>query len=640
MTRKAEAPFDKPSADIILRSADGVDFYVHTVILGLASTVFEDMFSLSHPGTACRDQKLPIVDITETSETLNCLLRLIYPNAKDPIFKDIVAVGSVLKAATKYQMDTIATKLKSSLSAFADPLGLYAIACCGELQMEQEAMQAAEEWAESSQYALADYTEGMDDIGAGCYFRALQFISAHRSGRALSTSFTFCHPSNATAAIRELATSEDPHELLTVPAPFDCFSTLSSDIVLQSSDGLDFYANKAIIVLASPKLAEELDKANQRNTSSDGFRVVSLTLDGQTLLRLLQLCYPMTCPKIDDWETLTDTLKLAAEYDMEWSIDDLKRRWLGHVESHPLQSYFLAMRHGWAEEAELAAQHAALSPVDTYVPEMEAVSASVYRHYLEYRQKWRKLISRSARKAFGYIPVPGTGDGLQESAFWNDQESEHSPGLERRLHAVWAMCRKDEWNFDVGDITMLVDDADNLIVKLSQKQPQKAAKSLNRKCKDYCLTYIHAMHRVDAGHGGQVNDVDGDEVDGIDEVIYPSDFNDSNYILDDNLHELLYDVYGDKSSEVSLNYVQIKSSPADVYSFSSCEDSEKSKEIRRKGKMVGVLTEVRVRLALAMLSRDSTQTIRKAIMKSFRKTNTPEEVLGNITFEDAILRLL
>ena len=42
--RKAASPFDKPSADVILRTSDFVDFYVHKVVLSLASAFFEDMF--------------------------------------------------------------------------------------------------------------------------------------------------------------------------------------------------------------------------------------------------------------------------------------------------------------------------------------------------------------------------------------------------------------------------------------------------------------------------------------------------------------------------------------------------------------------------------------------------------------------
>ena len=38
---------------------------------------------------------------------------------------------------------------------------------------------------------------------------------------------------------------------------------------------------------------------------------------------------------------------------------------------------------------------------------------------------------------------------------------------------------------------------------------------------------------ADSGHGGQTKDLDGDEADGFDEVIYPVDFKQAGHIVDD-----------------------------------------------------------------------------------------------------------
>ncbi len=42
------------------------------------------------------------------------------------------------------------------------------------------------------------------------------------------------------------------------------------------------------------------------------------------------------------------------------------------------------------------------------------------------------------------------------------------------------------------------------------------------------------------GHGGQTEDIDGDEEDGYDEVIYPVDFRTAGHIVDDEMHRILY----------------------------------------------------------------------------------------------------
>ena len=43
-----------------------------------------------------------------------------------------------------------------------------------------------------------------------------------------------------------------------------------------------------------------------------------------------------------------------------------------------------------------------------------------------------------------------------------------------------------------------------------------------------------------SGHGGQTKDLDGDEDDGYDEVIYPVDFRSAGHIVDDEMHRILY----------------------------------------------------------------------------------------------------
>ena len=41
------------------------------------------------------------------------------------------------------------------------------------------------------------------------------------------------------------------------------------------------------------------------------------------------------------------------------------------------------------------------------------------------------------------------------------------------------------------------------------------------------------------GHGGQTEDLDGDEDDGYDEVIYPVDFKTAGHIVDDDMHNIM-----------------------------------------------------------------------------------------------------
>jgi hypothetical protein len=108
----AAPPFDNPDkADLIIRSSDGIDFYVYKFLLALVSPVFEDMFHIAIPQTRNPDEDLPYIDVTESSTTLRDLLSFIDPRlgeAAISFWQDGVRrTYDVACAADKYQMDRI-----------------------------------------------------------------------------------------------------------------------------------------------------------------------------------------------------------------------------------------------------------------------------------------------------------------------------------------------------------------------------------------------------------------------------------------------------------------------------------------------------------------------------------------------------
>ena len=53
--RNAPAPFDDHAADLILRSSDDVDFRVHRLVLILASSTLQSLFTIPQPTSAAPD---------------------------------------------------------------------------------------------------------------------------------------------------------------------------------------------------------------------------------------------------------------------------------------------------------------------------------------------------------------------------------------------------------------------------------------------------------------------------------------------------------------------------------------------------------------------------------------------------------
>ncbi|OJA08966.1 hypothetical protein AZE42_06842 [Rhizopogon vesiculosus] len=127
----AQAPFNNPDCDIILRSCDGVNFCVFKLILSLASPMFKVMFTLPQTGLQSDDLSVPVIPVTETSTTMKSLLLLCYPTA-NPTFNSLADAKGVLEAARKYDMGGTLSRTRDLIMAqfpSADPLELYVLSC-------------------------------------------------------------------------------------------------------------------------------------------------------------------------------------------------------------------------------------------------------------------------------------------------------------------------------------------------------------------------------------------------------------------------------------------------------------------------------------------------------------------------------
>ncbi|RPD57546.1 hypothetical protein L227DRAFT_577848 [Lentinus tigrinus ALCF2SS1-6] len=128
----ARSPFNDTDADIIIRSADGVDFHLYKVVLAKASPVFRGMLTLPDAQGQGEPQ---VVDITEDADTLEGLLRFCYPVSR-PVFQSVDKLGPVLAAAKKYDMPSVLEDLVRSFESLlptAPPLRTYTLACLLEL---------------------------------------------------------------------------------------------------------------------------------------------------------------------------------------------------------------------------------------------------------------------------------------------------------------------------------------------------------------------------------------------------------------------------------------------------------------------------------------------------------------------------
>ncbi|KAJ3556726.1 hypothetical protein NP233_g11913 [Leucocoprinus birnbaumii] len=88
--------------------------------------------------------------------------------------------------------------------------------------------------------------------------------------------------------------------------------------------------------------------------------------------------------------------------------------------------------------------------------------------------------------------------------------------------------------FKSEDIVLLTDDTSNRRHLPTRQNLIDAMKWLVRSAKPHDSLFFHY-----SGHGGQIEDQDGDEADGFDEVIFPLDYKDKGMIVDDELHDIM-----------------------------------------------------------------------------------------------------
>ena len=92
----------------------------------------------------------------------------------------------------------------------------------------------------------------------------------------------------------------------------------------------------------------------------------------------------------------------------------------------------------------------------------------------------------------------------------------------------------EHFGYKREDMVILTDDQQN---PMSQPTKQNILRAMHWLVKDARPNDSLFFHY--SGHGGQTKDLDGDEPDGYDEVIYPVDFRQRGHITDDEMHRIM-----------------------------------------------------------------------------------------------------
>ncbi|OCH84621.1 hypothetical protein OBBRIDRAFT_389161 [Obba rivulosa] len=396
----AGPPFNKASADTIIRSADGVEFRVRRSILEESSQVFEDMFTLPQgkddvdaPQRVPGSHGIPVVEVTEDSTTLDCLLRLCYP-VPPPTFDSVNLVGSVLDAAMKYMMDHASSVM----------IG-HVVAMTASHPAEVFAISARHELAKEAQGTLPYLRALLDEGGENISVTELEVVPALPLFRLLSES------EDSMCRLFEITSSDPPsasdRDCLDNPPPYP-FDTISlSDAAIRSSDGILFHVHTQVLYFAAPALYEKLVSAGDEPLvkKPDPTRHIHLLVveeKSRILYELLRLCYPLDNSAQPAYYYVRDLIPPARKYGMQAVLTKLRTALTAFVdtadadEDLEFAGYALACANGLENEARNAArrflrrnEHFEHSwKVEVF---MENLSAAAYFRLLQYRKTCSRI---------------------------------------------------------------------------------------------------------------------------------------------------------------------------------------------------------------------------------------------------------
>ncbi|KAI0629322.1 hypothetical protein C8Q77DRAFT_1143342 [Trametes polyzona] len=410
----APFPFNQSSADLTLRTADSVDFRVHSQILAQASPFFASMLALPQPTNPTEPANLAAaeahacverVPVSEDSATLDLLLRLVYPIPKRSaqVSAEVAALVFALRAAIKYEMALPVETLSERLLAITpnEPLQVWAAAC--RMGLEDVALQAAEAlkaaWTPTGTEALAcmDEPGQMEGISAGDYFRLKQILSGAESARELPVT-----TATSTPTVQDVSGDAAPSPFSTdLPDP---------DVKCQPTSGTPFLPHQNFLSIHSPVLRTRLASlraAAPTNTPSPPEPVV-LEFDEspEVVSVLLQACYLAEDGLPKDLDSLAQALVAANKYQMARVGRYVRTAWDEAAGAQPLEAYLVAVHHGLKDCGRAAARRVLEQPIATaWAPAMNTAPALVYHRLLVYYDTCRGIAQAKLNELSGRLAL-------------------------------------------------------------------------------------------------------------------------------------------------------------------------------------------------------------------------------------------
>ncbi|KAG2345781.1 hypothetical protein BDR05DRAFT_960049 [Suillus weaverae] len=197
------------------------------------------------------------------------------------------------------------------------------------------------------------------------------------------------------------------------------FLHAKADIILRSSDGVDFRVITLFLSLASSFFDSIIEQAAQSDQIEGDLPIVPVEENHRVLDICLRFCYPSTLvedpPLHDISEDIIPVLEAARKYSLKPLEHKVRQALKSHMEKEPLRCFALAMRAQLNIEATLAAEYTLRqSLIPARVPEIDLITAKELLALLTYHHRCGISVQSLGKDlswitSAGYPILNGTG---------------------------------------------------------------------------------------------------------------------------------------------------------------------------------------------------------------------------------------
>ncbi|KAK0458812.1 uncharacterized protein EV420DRAFT_1540683 [Desarmillaria tabescens] len=170
--------------------------------------------------------------------------------------------------------------------------------------------------------------------------------------------------------------------------PFDVVE--DADVILRSSDNVEFFVLKAFLSFASSFFKHMFSDGNP-DEIKNGLPVAPVVETAKIIRKLLLFCYPGEPPLFEDVQEVTELHEAVSKYCMDSVEKRIQKSLLKSplILQEPVRLFAISVHYGWREVCEAAAKNTLFHPASDHpsIKELRLITGLDYRRLLDYHKR-------------------------------------------------------------------------------------------------------------------------------------------------------------------------------------------------------------------------------------------------------------